>query len=149
MAWLGFFYLQWFARSCNLSCLDPFHSYLLISEERGKTFVLSRNRTQVLWLHKQPLKPLEHGSSGILGECMQGRFQTNWRICQWPLKNSQNKPSLEIEQWTEAFNADCLKLEKRTMSFWKPRQRKKAFWRYRLLSFFCFQCFSKKKIRAS
>ena len=36
MGWLGIiiFYLHGYARSCNLSCLDPFYSYLLIPEEK-------------------------------------------------------------------------------------------------------------------
>ena len=44
-----------YARSYNLSCLDPFNSYLLIPEERRKTFGLSWNQTQVLLLHKRQL----------------------------------------------------------------------------------------------
>ena len=44
MAWLGIIiilYLHGYARSRNLSCLDPVYSYLLIPEERRKTFDLS------------------------------------------------------------------------------------------------------------
>ena len=59
------FYLHCYAKAHNLSCLDPFYSYLLIPEERGKTFSLSWNWTQVLLLHERPLQPLDHGSSGI------------------------------------------------------------------------------------
>ena len=44
----------WFT-STHGRCLDPFYSYLLIPEERRKTFGLSWNQTQVLLLHKQPL----------------------------------------------------------------------------------------------
>ena len=50
-----YFFLLGYARSCNLSYLDPFNSYLLIREERKKPFGLSWNRTQVLLLHKRPL----------------------------------------------------------------------------------------------
>ena len=61
------FFLHGYATACNSSCLDPFDSYLLIPEEREKTFGLSWNWTQVLLLHKQPLWPLDHGSSGNHG----------------------------------------------------------------------------------
>ena len=47
----------------NLLGLDPFYSYLLIHEERRKTFGLSWNRTQFLLLHKRPLYPLDNVSS--------------------------------------------------------------------------------------
>ena len=44
-------------------------SYLIIPEEREeKPFGLSLNQTQVLLLHKRPLKPLDHASSGIIME---------------------------------------------------------------------------------
>ena len=59
VAWLGIIilYLHGYTRACNLSCLDPFHSYLLKPKERRKTFGPSWNRTQVLLLHihKRPL----------------------------------------------------------------------------------------------
>ena len=51
----GIFFLHGYARACNSSCLGPFNSYLLIPEERRKTFGLCWNRTQVLLLHKRPL----------------------------------------------------------------------------------------------
>ena len=67
VAWLGIilllFYLHGLARSHNLSRLDPFYSYLLIPKER-KHIWFELDRTQVLLLHKQPLWPLDHGSSG-------------------------------------------------------------------------------------
>ena len=50
-----YFYLHGYTRSGNLSCPDPFCSYLLIPEERRKTFGLRWNQTQVLLLHKRPL----------------------------------------------------------------------------------------------
>ena len=53
-----FIFLHGYAKACNSSCLDPFNSYLLIPEERRKTFGLSWNRTQVLLLCKRPLWPL-------------------------------------------------------------------------------------------
>ena len=48
MAWLGIiiiiiFYLHGYARSLNLSFLDPFYSDLLVPEERRKKFGLSWN----------------------------------------------------------------------------------------------------------
>ena len=36
-----FYFLHVNARSCNLSCLKPFYSYLLISKERKNTLVLA------------------------------------------------------------------------------------------------------------
>ena len=57
-------YLHGYARSRNLSGLDSFYSYLLIREERRETFGLSWNQTHVLLLHKRPIWPLYHGSSG-------------------------------------------------------------------------------------
>ena len=51
----NYFYLHGYARSHNLSRLDPIYSYLLITKERRKTFGLSWNQIQDLLLHKQPL----------------------------------------------------------------------------------------------
>ena len=50
-----YFYIHGYARSRNLSYLDPFNSYLLLPEERKNHFGQSWNQTQVLLLHKRPL----------------------------------------------------------------------------------------------
>ena len=50
-----YFYLHGYARTRNLRWLDPFYSFLLIPEERRKTFGLKWNPTQVLLPCKRPL----------------------------------------------------------------------------------------------
>ena len=55
MAWLGIIidcFLHRFASSRNLSCLDPFYSYLLIPEERRNTVW---SELELSLLHKRPL----------------------------------------------------------------------------------------------
>ena len=102
MAWLGiiFFFLHGYARACNSSCLDPFNSYLLIPEERRKTFGLSWNRTQVLLLCKWPLWPLDHGSSGrnVQDDSHQLRHRLHWLV--------STRVSVEIDSLVRSIDVD-------------------------------------------
>ena len=74
MAWLRIiiFFLHGCARSCNLSCLDPFLSYLLIPEER---------KNHLVWAGIEPRSSCVFcslASALTTRPCLLGQIQHRW-----------------------------------------------------------------------
>ena len=67
MAWLGifsFFFFTWLCKITQFIMSGSIYLSYLLCSRREKPFGLSLNPTQVLLLHKRPLLPLDHASTG-------------------------------------------------------------------------------------
>ena len=77
MAKIYFYFLHGYARSCNLSCLGPFFSHLLIPEER---------KNHLVWAEIQPRSTCvicSQATALTTRPCLLGQAYLSWSAWEW------------------------------------------------------------------